>query len=231
MPDLPRAPRRLAAPRRSVGGVPARRAPAPQGDPSHEGLDRRRRACCSRSGWLALWSGRTGRCTTWPRATSTRSTWSSTCCSPSSRRRCSSPACRRGCGAAFLRPRRSSWSFRFLTRPLVALDPVQRRAAVHPLARGGRRVGALGAHALHAPRAARGLGDRDVVAGDVAARRSCRPLAAAGADALPVPPVARADDPGLVPHVRAQPLYPVYATFPRIWGISALERPADRRAR
>ena len=48
------------------------------------------------------------------------------------------------------------------------------------------------------------------------------PSDAAGADALPVPADDRAHGAGVVPHLQRQPLYRIYATFPRLWGISAL---------
>ena len=176
-----------------IGATPA----SPTTAPAHDAVPRSAWPCCG--------SGPTGRCTTSPRATSTRCTWRSTCCSRSWRRPCSSPGCRRGCGGTSCWRRRSRAPSGSSRVRVVALIVVQRAAAVHPLARGGRRVGALRARALLAPRPAGRVRDRDVVAGDVAAAGAARPVPA-GADDVPVRAVARADDPGVVPHVRAAAL-------------------------
>ena len=120
---------------------------------------------------------------------------------------------------------------RFLTRPVVALILFNGAAAVHPLARGGRRVGALRARALHPARPAGRVGDRDVVAGDVAARRDAR----------------RCPPPGQMMYLFVQSLAPTipasFLTFGHTLAVSRVrdlpadlghlgaERPADRRAR
>jgi putative membrane protein len=97
----------------------------------------------------------------------------------------------------------------------------QRHPAVLPLARRRDRLGPFRAHALRAAHDPAGVRDRDVVA---------RRLAAPGD--------ATADAPGqmlylfiqsLAPTIPASfltfghvPLYPVYGTFPRIWGMSVM---------
>ena len=107
-------------------------------------------------------------------------------------------------------------------------DRVQRAAVVHALARGGRGVGGLRADPLHAARPAVRFRDRGVVADHVAARRA--PGAhAAGADDVPVRAVARADDPRVLPDLRAHPPVPGLRDVPPDLGHLGAERPADRR--
>ena len=48
-------------------------------------------------------------------------------------------------------------------------------------------------------------------------------LVAATADGLPVPPVDRADDPGVVPDLREHAALQFYEGVPQLWGLSTID--------
>src|SRR5512132_4736383 len=90
----------------------------------------------------------------------------------------------------------------------AAGDRAGRRCpAVLPLARCRHRVGPFRAHALRAAHDPAGVGDRDVVARRLAAPGDAT-ADAPRADALPVHPVPRPHDPGIVPDVRPRAALP-----------------------
>ena len=130
---------------------------------------------------------------------------------------------------AILRPRPIGRIFGFAHAARRRADRLQRGAPVHPLARGGRGVSGLGAAALLPARADRVVGGRDVVAGPVSAP-GAPGAPTAGADAVPVPPVARADDPGIVPHVRSDAAIPRVRNVPADLGDLGGQRPVGSPA-
>ena len=158
----------------------------------------------------------TGPCTTSPSGTTTACTWCSTSCCPWLRHRSCCSERRRGCCA------RSSGPVAPVPRraPLLSFPSraarLQRRARPHALAGVGRlQPRASLAHFLvHALVFVTAL----VVWMPVLSPLPEIPRLSATPDALPVRPVDRADDPGVVPDVRGTPLYRFYEGVPHLWG-------------
>ena len=127
-----------------------------------------------------------------------------------------------------------AWMWRALLRPApvravwrvphaTARGPPgrQRRPVLRPLARRRDVVGPVRVRALLAPHVAAGLRDRDVVAGAVAAAGAAPDVAAGSVMYLFFQSLAPTI-PASFLTFGTEPLYPIYATFPRIWGIDAL---------
>ena len=224
---LARAPERLAAPRRHL-------AP-PTWSPS-AAIGRRRRGAtvgggrrCSRSGWPCSGSGPTGRSTTWPSATSTRPHGAA----PAVHARAPPPLIA-GIPAwmwrDLLRPRGSCVAFRFLTRPVVALIVFNGLLLFTHWPEVVDGVGGVRAHSTSGCTSCCSA-PAIVMWWPVMSPLVELPAAhAAGADDVPVRAVARADDPGVVPHLRAHAPVPGVRDVPPDLGHLGARRPADRRA-